>query len=363
MTARHSFESVKRFVESNGYALLSTTYESNTKKIRLKHIECNREFDMAYKNFYSNGQRCPFCGKEKVCRDLASKQKLSIEDVKLKIEKKASGEYTLVSKEYKGVHSKLEILHNKCGNIFSVSLNDFQKESNRGCPRCSLDNRKLSIDEIIEFIRNKTGEEYELLSTKYEGVHGLLTFRHFSELGCHEFEMRFNDFRNGQRCPVCQKRTKTSSQVAHVENALKDLGLQYIKEATLFDGKKFRVDYYIIDLKLSIEFDGVQHFGIKGNLKEDAFLLPGIKRDWMKNFLHQKNRVSLLRIPFTFKKEEIYNAIVNAIKREVPKMAYWYCANDNKVYNDIMYFESVNPNYFKNHLDLILEANEEVKLY
>lgn len=118
------------------------------------------------------------------------KTKHSYEFVKKSIEGKG---YTLLSKEYVNAKTKLEV---KCSenHIFFMKLNDIQQ--GHGCPECA-GNRKLTYDFVREFVH---GEGHTLMSKEYVNNHTKL------EILCpnkHTFEMSFNCFRRGQRCPEC----------------------------------------------------------------------------------------------------------------------------------------------------------------
>ena len=103
--------------------------------------------------------------------------------------------YELLSKEYKGSRTKLEL---KCseGHIFLMHWNSFQQKQR--CPECHYDSKRLTIEYVEEKIENVEG--YKLLSKEYVNNSTKL------EIQCpegHIFWMIWNCWHRGQRCPEC----------------------------------------------------------------------------------------------------------------------------------------------------------------
>ena len=126
-------------------------------------------------------------------------KKKTIETIKTKIDSVEN--YKLLSKEYINAHSKLKILHYFCGDVFQMSWNNFQ-QGNR-CPGCS--HKKMGLDQTLPFETIKTKidsvENYKLLSEEYIEAHSKLEILHES---CGDvFQMSWNTFSQGQRCPGC----------------------------------------------------------------------------------------------------------------------------------------------------------------
>ena len=124
-------------------------------------------------------------------------KKLTFEEVKKYIENHG---YTLLSTEYKNNKTKINI---KCpkGHIFDMKFNSFK--SGVRCPVC-CGNQKLSYEYVKKYIENY---EYKLLSKSYKNNRTKL------EVMCpegHIFSVRFNNFKNGSRCPICYGHVKYS---------------------------------------------------------------------------------------------------------------------------------------------------------
>jgi len=123
----------------------------------------------------------------------------TIEEIKPAIE--LGDEYKLLSEEYIGAHSKLEILHKSCGDVFQMSWNNFQK--GQRCPKCSLKKRGLNQTLPFETIKTKIDsvKNYKLLSEEYINNSSKLKILHES---CGDvFQMTWAHFQQGHRCPGC----------------------------------------------------------------------------------------------------------------------------------------------------------------
>jgi len=175
---KHTHENVKNYIENEGYTLLSTEYKNAFSKLKL---QCPKGHIYEVKfNDFQQGHRCGIC---------ASNIKYTYEYIKTYIENKG---YKLLSNEYVNSHSKIQVMCNK-GHEYSVSFKQFKK--GQRCPYCYGNN-------------NKTQSEVEKIIKK-EGYIVLSEYKNAKEkikLQCpkgHIFKTRFNNFQQGQRCPVC----------------------------------------------------------------------------------------------------------------------------------------------------------------
>jgi len=119
----------------------------------------------------------------------------TINEIKPAIE--LGDEYKLLSEEYIGAHSKLEILHESCGDVFWMSWNNFNK--GQKCPECSRKKKALPFEAVKT--RIESVENYKLLSEEYVNNRSKLEILHES---CGDvFQMCWSDFQKGHRCPGC----------------------------------------------------------------------------------------------------------------------------------------------------------------
>lgn len=117
-----------------------------------------------------------------------------------------SGEYTVL-RVYKKAKEKIEIRHNKCGNEYLVTPDNFK--SGRRCPSCANDIRRKSqsssIEELRESVYELVGDEYTLLDGEYINARTSIKMKH-NKCG-HEWGVTPNHFvKNETRCPKCADR-------------------------------------------------------------------------------------------------------------------------------------------------------------
>lgn len=180
-----TYDQVKKFIEQEGYRLLSLDYKNAHTKMS---VACDKGhlFEMNW-NHFQRGDRCPQCAVVK----RTDKLRHSYEYIKEQFNNKG---YELLSTEYTKRSSKLDL---KCpkGHVFQMTYGSFH--NGRRCNVCA-NNQKLSYEQVKSFINN-TG--YSLLSNDYINNNELLSIE--CDKG-HMFQMRYNAFHRGQRCPVCK---------------------------------------------------------------------------------------------------------------------------------------------------------------
>jgi hypothetical protein len=202
-----TYDYIKNFIESvNGYTLISTEYINTHTKL---DICCpfGHTYKTNFTNFKYNNNRCPVC---------AGNKKHNLEYVKKYIERE---KYKLLSVNYINSHNKLEIMCNN-GHIFLMSFSEFKNNGHR-CNKCSIDKiaykKKYTSFEKLKSIVENNG--YMICSDMYIDAHIKIKFK------CpegHVFEMRPNNFQQGQRCPICSGNIKYTHE--YVENYIEKEG-------------------------------------------------------------------------------------------------------------------------------------------
>ena len=147
-----SYEYVKKYIESEGYKLLSEKYQKSSVKLK---IQCPEGHEYMVKfNSFRQGCRCPMC---------ANTYPLKYEDVKRYIEEKG---FILLSEKYVNSKTKLSI---KCpnGHIFERRFKEFRNYET--CTKCNI---SLGESKIMEFLTNenikfKYQKRYKELNPRY----------------------------------------------------------------------------------------------------------------------------------------------------------------------------------------------------
>lgn len=99
---------------SNGEYELLSEYHRSDEKIKIKHLKCDHEFMMSPSKYLS-GQRCPQC---------RPNRKKTQKEFEQEVFDMYGEEFSVVGK-FVNTYTKIDILHNLCGNINSVKPSDF----------------------------------------------------------------------------------------------------------------------------------------------------------------------------------------------------------------------------------------------
>lgn len=269
--------------------MLLDEYKNNSTKIRFKHLLCGDIFEMIPSNFKFYKYQCPKC---------AGNKRMDTSSFSNRVNILGNGEYILKS-NYINNSTKVDILHKSCNNIYSVLPSDFS--NGYRCPYCA-GNKKLTLSDI----KNKITEidnNYSLVDLDYnnfKNVHSKLIIYHNE---CESsFEMNFNNFRNGQRCKACNKKRNESRAITKIKKYLNDNNIKFLEEVKLEglkDIRDLRVDIYLSDLDVYIEYDGKQHFEYSANgiFTKDVF--ENIRRrDKIKDDFFNNQDIVLYRINY-----------------------------------------------------------------
>lgn len=86
-------------------------------------------------------------------------------EFKAQVERIVKGEYSFLD-AYKDARTKITCCHNKCGNVWEISPDNFLR--GKRCPECQNEsralNRRNSLKRVEEIIRQKSGGEFEYIS-------------------------------------------------------------------------------------------------------------------------------------------------------------------------------------------------------
>lgn len=130
-----TYQEIRHFVEiesNSNCKLLSREYIGDKQKLSFK-CKCGSKFTTTFNAFKGKNKRqCNTCGHN----TLSNKLKISFAEVKQFIETESDSGCILLSKDYKGNKSKLEI-QCECGDKFTTTFNKFKSKYKRQCNGCS----------------------------------------------------------------------------------------------------------------------------------------------------------------------------------------------------------------------------------
>ncbi len=239
---RLSFDKVKKEFEEHGFTLISTEYKNNQTSLNCICPEGHR-ITTNYKSFHIH-HSCKKCVQEKAGINSWKDRRKSLEEIQEYFKDRKE---KIVGNFFKNGRQYLDIICEN-GHESIKSYSAFKRGS--GCKICSCSNnakKQLKIETVFDVIKNSG---YTLLSN-FESSKKKLVLK--CEKG-HVFEMRWNDFQQGHRCPICMQSISTGEQ--EIFNFLKSYFLDvYNRDRKLISPKE--LDIVIPSKKVAIEYCGL----------------------------------------------------------------------------------------------------------
>ena len=239
-----------------------------------------------------NGHGCPKCA----CERTHSKQKLTEEEVKGRINKIFNGKYDTSKLKYVNQYEKVTLICPVHGEFQSLPIHLFKGHS---CPKCGNVGRKTT-ESFKEELTRVFGEEYTYDNLNYKNNATKVTVTckkhgNFDALPTH--------LMHGHGCPMCSNSSIMERKVTEI---LSDKGISFIKQKKFEWMKKMTLDFYLPELNIGIECQGIQHyepveyFGGENKFKEQ------IKRDKLKKELCMEHGIKIEYIAYN---EEVNNRL------------------------------------------------------
>lgn len=333
-------KSTKMHGDKYDYSLVD--YKNNNTKVKII-CPLHGIFEQIPRS-HLRGIQCGKCGKGTMSRSEFIQKSEKIHNYKY--------DYSEVSYNIENTLS-VEII---CKNHGSFNISPNRHLNGTGCSKCA-GNRKLSTDEFIQLSKSKySNYDYNYDKTSYNGYnnscvitckkHGdflvnpslhlngkshcnrcsdrkIWDFEYFNDLGNKKHNNKYTydkeSFVNsskkckiickkhgafyqtpeahirGNGCPMCRE----SKGENKISNFLTNNSIIYIRNKKFDDCKyihKLSFDFYLPELNICIEFDGIQHFEpIKkfgGSVEFEKIKI----RDHIKDDFCQRNNISLIRI-------------------------------------------------------------------
>lgn len=301
---RYSYQDVLKMFENEGYKVLSTEGELLNEKgfiyastrILVQCPNNNHEPSTKTINHFLKGQRCKKCKDETSSLNKCRNEKDVIDYIE-------SQGYIFISmyRENKSNELRVKMICPK-GHEYDTRFNNFK--NGYKCRKCSGYDKK-----DIEYVREKMKKEgHILLSDKYNDAKTIL------EVECpknHIYKINWNNFQQGKRCPYCNE-SKGEEKIC---KWLEENNLKYIRQYKFNDCKFYNClpfDFYLPDINILIEYDGIQHFQIVTHFGGfDSFVDTKI-RDTIKNEYCKKNNIKLVRIPY-WEKDNIEKILIKEL--------------------------------------------------
>ena len=241
--------------------ILDKDFYVNDDVLKIHCKTCNTNFEQKVRIHLSSKIGCPKCATEY----RAELKSVSFEELKKRTEEKFPNKYVLYEDKYKNLTTDTTIFCKTCNKDFQIKPIDFL-ESNIGCQTCAAiegaRKRALSQEEVNNRLLKLCGDNYTFENFVYKNRDTVVT------LFCKKHNINFKQSCmtinvNGICCPLCSENSKGENKILKylIENGYKEnIDFKYdkpIKE--LIDGGQLRPDFLFNNLKIMIEYNGIQH--------------------------------------------------------------------------------------------------------
>lgn len=202
-------------------------------------------------------------------------------------------DYSLVN--YEKSDSLIEI---KCKThgIFKQKATNHLNDGN-GCPKCYNKNNPSDTKKFITDSKKKHGDRYDYSMVNYENAKKpviIICKKHG------KFEQTPTHHKSGQGCPIC----KSSKGENKVYKILSENNILFEHHSKL-KNSKLEFDFYLSELNIAIEYDGIQHFKPINHFGGISAFKEQQRRDSDKNQYCIDNNIKLIRIPYNEDVESI----------------------------------------------------------
>ena len=194
---RDEFIEKSKQIHGNEFDYNSVEYKNSKQKVYIRHNKCGRYFWQS-PVCHLQGQSCPHC---------AGKMKLTTEEFVTRASIVHSDKYNYDNVEYKNMHTKVKIKHNKCDKYFLQS--PFEHLKGCGCPYCA-GKIKLTTEEFIARANIVHGDKYDYSLVNYINTKNKIKIKH-NKCG-KMFEQLPSNHLQGQKCSYCFRKIKLTTE-------------------------------------------------------------------------------------------------------------------------------------------------------
>lgn len=237
------------------------------------------------------------------CPDCTNNRKMTNETF-IKKAKEIHGDrydYSLV--DYVNSLTTVTIICSEHGPFKQSPNNHISKKHN--CPNCKI-SKQLNTKDFIEKSNKIHNNFYDYSLVDYVNclnkvkiicpIHG-------------EFEQRPYNHTKGIGCPFCNE----SKGEKLLVTILNDNNIKFIRQYTFKEcknKKKLPFDFYLQELNICIEYDGIQHYQSVQRFGGENSFFNTQKNDLIKTNFCENNNIELIRIKYNEKIIDKLNAII-----------------------------------------------------
>lgn len=248
------------------------------------------EFLVSPDNHLNKKSGCPKCKGEKIRKKQIEKGAQTF----IEKAKKVHGDrYNYSKVVYKDSHTKVCIICSEHGEFWQTPNNHL---NGHNCPLCA--NRQISINQTRttqEFIKEATikhRNKYSYSKANYVDAHTKVIIT----CPIHgDFEQTPDHHLRGCGCPRCNE----SHGERDVRNYLEEHKLKYVSQYKVTSkDRSFRIDFYLPDYNMFIEYNGEQHYVPKEYFGGQLTFQKQIERDKLLRKYCKENCINLVEISY-----------------------------------------------------------------
>lgn len=282
-TEEFIIESKKIFKDKYDYIL--TNYKTNHDKVK---IICSLHgvFEIRPNDHLSKKIGCQKCYNAGISKSLNTGKRIINDFITIHGD---TYDYSLV--EYSGTDNKIKIVCKEHG-VFEQTPHHHR--NGIGCPKCA-NVRKLTNEEFILKSKKIHGDKYDYSLVKYENYTSKVKINCLIH-GIFELIPHYH-LHKKTGCPLC----KESKGEKLIRMLLDEKQIKYISQKRFKDCRDINplpFDFYLPDLNMCIEYDGVQHFIVVPIFGGGIKLIDTQRKDKLKNEFCLNNNIKLFRIKY-----------------------------------------------------------------
>lgn len=265
-------------------------YINERTKVKIRHNKCGNVYKVIPSNFL-RGNRCPKCQAKVHDNKIRGRLKYTDDEFKQDIYNLVGDEYTFLEK-YQGYTKKLKVKHNVCGYVYEVSPRVFK--SGYRCPNC-VGNIKKTDKQFKQEVFKLVGNEYTFLDP-YVSRTTKIRVKH-NKCG-NVYSVAPGTFLQDHGCPFCYQHGSSKGNT-WIDDILTSYNINFKREYRfddLVDRRTLPFDFYLPDIDLCIEYDGMQHT----NVSSKYYSKNTVKHDKMKDQYCLSKGIRLIRIPYNY---------------------------------------------------------------
>lgn len=278
--------------------ILMTNYTKASAKADFECLICCYTWSTQPRSLYTLKTGCPDC---------AGNAPITTDDLKERIYKLVGNEYSLLTK-CNGRHSKVTLLHDKCGQPYEVEVGSFLCGKRHTCDLSERISEALSytLDDMLSLLSKAWGDEivYE------KGFSSVSEYAWFFHTKCgYSFRALPRQLYSRYRgCSHCS----TSKGELTIEDYLKKNNISFESQFKIEECRDKRClpfDFAVFndkELTCLIEFQGQQHYDIVEVFGKES-CLSTMYHDKIKKQYCINNSISLLYIPTPSKNQVSYD--------------------------------------------------------